>query len=121
MAPADPAEADAEPAVLDEVQAEGIHDDGRGHAEGRHVAERVVFLAEVAGGIGQPRHPAVERVGDHREQDAHRGVVVAPGHCRYDGVEGAEQGAGGEQVGQQVDALAPVADGSGFVHGECSL
>ena len=100
-----PAEAAPGPAIFgDAHHAPLVGDDGRRQAEGHHVREAVVFLAEGAFGAGRARRAAVERVEDRgdEDRDAGRGEVLVDGGD--DAVEAGEQAAGGQQVGQQVDA-----------------
>ena len=68
--------------------------------------EAVVFLAKEGLGVRQARDAAIERVEDHRGEHRHaRMIEVLVDGCDHR-VEAREQAAGGEQVRQQVDALA---------------
>jgi len=83
-----------------------VSDDRWSHAEGDHVGEAVVFLAKEGLGVRQARDAAIERVEDHRGEHRHaRMIEVLVDGCDHR-VEAREQAAGGEQVRQQVDALA---------------
>src|SRR5439155_554165 len=90
-----------------------IDEDAGRDAEGDQVGERVVLDAEGAGRAREPRDAPVERVAELRHQDHHRREPVLPRRPAAGGVERAddrvearEEPGRGEQVGQQVDALA---------------
>ncbi len=83
-----------------------VGDDGRGEAEGDHVRQAVVFLAEGALRAGQPRDAPVQRIEDHRnEHRPARGREMLV-DCCDDGVEAGEEASGSQQVRQEIDPLA---------------
>ena len=85
-----------------------IDQDRRRDAEGHHVGEAVVFLAERTFGAGPARDAAIEAVEQHGDEDGaagHREVAVDGGDQR---VETRKQAPRGEQIGQQVDAASGV-------------
>jgi hypothetical protein len=55
-------------------------------------------------GVGQARHPAVEAVEHHGDEDRHRRPLEIALHRLDDGIEAGEQRRRGEQVGQDVNA-----------------
>ena len=79
-----------------------IGHDGRRDAEGHHVGEAVVFLAEGAFGVGPARHATVQTVEHHGHEYRHAGVIESPVNGGDDRVEAGEQCPGGEQVRQPV-------------------
>src|SRR2546429_5777693 len=103
----EPAELFPEVAVpRDAHHAPLVGDDGRRETEGHHVRETVVLLAEEALGARQTRDAPVERVEDHRDKYRQAGVIEVLVDGRHDRVEAREQTPGGQEVGQQVDALS---------------
>jgi hypothetical protein len=97
-----------------------VHHQRRRHAETDQVGQRVVLHAEFALGVGQARDAAVKAIEYGGDEDRHAGGLEAPLRRGDDREEPAEQAAGGEQVGQQVDAAAARALQGLVVHGrEC--
>jgi hypothetical protein len=47
-------------------------------AKGHHVGERIVFGTEGALGARQPRHPAIQAVEHHGDEDRHRRLLESP-------------------------------------------
>ncbi len=87
-----------------------VRDDGRGEAEGDHVRQAVVLLAESALRVGQARDAPVQRIEDHGNEYRHargREMLIDRGN---DGVKPREEAAGGQQVRQEIDPLAPRLD-----------
>ncbi|EEF93669.1 hypothetical protein CATMIT_01697, partial [Catenibacterium mitsuokai DSM 15897] len=83
--------------------------------EADQVGQRVVLHAELALGVGQPGDPAVDAVEDGGDEDRHAGLVEAALGGGDDRVETGEHAAGGEQIGQQVNAASARAGrGLGF-------
>ena len=77
------------------------------NAEGHHVGEAVVLLAERAFGVGPARHAAVQAVEEHGDEHRDAGVLESQVDGRHDGVEAGEQCPGGEQVRQPVHSARP--------------
>ena len=78
-------------------QAPRVGEHRRGDAEGDEVGERVVLLAELGGGVGHARDPAVERVEDRRDDDEVRGGLEGAADRAPDRQVAAEQVADGEE------------------------
>ena len=94
-------------AVFADADHAPLIDEHRGRdAEGHHVGEAVVFLAERALGAGPARHASIEAVeqhGDEHRAAGEREIAIDRGD---DGIETGEQAAGGQQIGQQINATA---------------
>jgi len=73
-----------------------VGDDRRGKAEGDHVGETVVLLAEEALGARESRDAPIERVEDHRREHRHARVIEVLVDSRDHRVEAREQAAGGQ-------------------------
>src|SRR5262245_64549678 len=52
-----------------------IRHNGRGEAEGHQVRQAVVLLAEEGLGAGQARHPAIQAVENHGDEDRDAGAL----------------------------------------------
>src|ERR1700730_6529801 len=103
----EPAETPPEmPVLRDAHHAPLVGDDGRREPEGHHVGETVVFLAEEALGARQARNAPVERVEDHGRKHRHARLIKVLVDGCHDRVEAREQAGRGEEIRQQVDALA---------------
>jgi hypothetical protein len=114
----DPAEAPPGQAVLrDALDAPLVADDRRGEAERHHVGEAVELLAEGGLRAHQPRHPTVQAIEDHRDENGERRPAEVAVDRGDDRVEAAEQAAGRQQVRQQVNAAAPADFGVLVGHG----
>src|SRR5512134_3205664 len=92
--PAPPSELRERPAVNQER---------RRDSERHEVRQRVVLDAELRGGPGHARHPAVQPVEHGGRDDPYRGVLELPVVSRRDRIEAGEQGSRGDQVGKDVD------------------
>ena len=100
----------------------GIDDQRRRRSERDHVGQRVILLAEGALAVGEPGHATIEAVEEHGQEDGNGGPLEFTVHGHDDGVEAGKQVAGGEGVGQQVDA-SPMAHGrmGRVIHHACGL
>ena len=83
-------------------------------AERDHVGQRIHLLAERALGVGHACHPTIQAVQHHGHEHSGGREVEAAVHRHHHGVEAAEQGRQREQVGQDVDALATLAQHDAF-------
>ena len=97
---------------LEADQGPVVHHQGRRHAEAHQVGQGVVLDPEFAGGARQAGHPTVDAVEQASHENRDAGVFEVAAGRGQDGVEAGKQPAGGQQVGQQVDASA--ARGAGF-------
>src|SRR3546814_6819799 len=61
------------------------------NAECDHVAQRVVFLAEIGLRVGQARHAAIQAIGNHRAENAEHRRVEMPRGRHHDRIEAAKQ------------------------------
>src|SRR5262245_6665305 len=94
------------------AQRPGVDQDAGRHAERDQVRERVVLHAEGAGGAGEAGDAAVERVTQLRYEDHDSGQTVVVVQRGDDRVEAREEARRGEQVRQDVDAVAQRRDTS---------
>src|SRR3546814_19239968 len=79
-----------------------------------------LFRSELALGVGQPRDAPIEAVEDRGDEERHAGGLEPALRSGDDREKAAEPAAGGEQVGQEVDAAAARALPGLGVHGrEC--
>ena len=83
-----------------------IHHERWRHAERHHIRQAVVLRTEIALGIGHARDATIHTVEHHRHQDRDRGGLKAAIDGGDHPIETGKQRAGGEQIGQQVDAGA---------------
>ena len=99
-----------------------IGEQGRRHAEGDQVGERVVLPPEVALGAGHARDAAVEAVEDRRHEDEQRRQREAVAQAEHHGVEAEQHVGDGEDAGQQVGAPArPLAAAASAEHAPAPL
>ena len=70
---------------------------------------RIHLLAKRALCVGHAGNAAVQAVQNHRAENTNRCLVKTPIHRHHNCVKPAEQPTEREQVGQNIDALAPLA------------
>src|SRR6185436_3038849 len=115
----EPAEPPPELAVIrDALDAPLVDDDRRRDAEGDHVAQAVVLLAEIALRVGPARDAPVQAVEQHGDEDRDAGAREVAVDGRDDRVKAAEERAGGEHVREPIHAAGGILRGryiAGFV------
>ena len=89
------------------AQRERVEQERRRHSERDEVGQRVVLDAELARGLHETRHAAIQHVHDHRHENGERRFRVAAVHRQQQREEAAEQVGGREQARQQERALVP--------------
>ncbi len=82
-----------------------ISQDGRCHAEGHHVRQRVVFHAELGCGVGHAGDPPVEPVEDQGDRDGDGCVNEVALNGGDDRVDPREEACRREEIRQDVDPL----------------
>ena len=83
-------------------------------AERHHVGERIHLFAKGALRIGHASNATVQTVQHHGAENTDSCLIEPAVHRHDDGVKTAKQGCQGKQIGQDIDALAPLSDHHAF-------